>query len=79
MSGSFPRRISASLSADSCHSMVEGARFHEIQGDGGHYLILIKAFTVMVELQYGDYLAYTCTALKGEGSSDMIWKIVGKR
>ena len=27
-----------------------------------------------LKAEYGDYLAYTCTALKGEGMNDMIWK-----
>ena len=27
-----------------------------------------------LKAEYGDYLAYTCTALKGEGMNDLIWK-----
>lgn len=28
-----------------------------------------------MKAEYGDYLAYTCSALKAEGMDDMIWKI----
>ena len=55
------------------------SRYEKIHGEGGLCFALVEIFNVMAELrmkaEYGDYLAYTCTALKGEGMSDMIWKI----
>ena len=55
------------------------SRYDKIHGDGGLCFALVDMFNVMAEVrlkaEYGDYLAYTCTALKGEGMNDMIWKL----
>ena len=61
------------------------SRYDKIHRDDGvgftlvDCFALVEIFNVMVELrlkaEYGDYLAYTCTALKGEAMSDMIWKV----
>ena len=55
------------------------SRYDKIHGDDGLCFALVELFNVMAELrlkaEYGDYLAYTCAALKGEGMSDMIWKV----
>ena len=55
------------------------SRYDKIHGDGGLCFALVDMFNVMAEVrlkaEYGDYLAYTCTALKGEGMHDMIWKL----
>ena len=52
------------------------SRYDKIHGEDGLCFALAEIFNMMAELrlraEYGDYLAYTCTALKGE---DMIWKI----
>ena len=54
-------------------------RYDKIHGDDGLCFALVEIFNVMAELrlkaEYGDYLAYTCIALKGEGMNDMIWKM----
>ena len=54
-------------------------RYDKIHGDDGLCFDLIEIFNVMAELrlktEYGDYLAYTCIALKGEGMNDMIWRM----
>ncbi len=55
------------------------SRYEKIHGKNGLCFALVEIFNVMAELrlkaEYGDYLAYTCTALKGEEMNDMIWKI----
>ena len=55
------------------------SRYDKIHGEDGLCFALVELFNVMAELrlkaEYGDYLAYTCTALKGEGMNDMIWKV----
>lgn len=55
------------------------SRFDKIHGDDGLCFALVELFNVMAELrlkvEYGDYLAYTCMALKGEGMSDLVWKV----
>lgn len=55
------------------------SRYDKIHGQDGLCFALVEIFNVMAELrlkaEYGDYLAYTCSALKGGGMNDMIWKI----
>ena len=55
------------------------SRYEKIHREDGLCSALIDTFYVMAELrlkaEYGDYLAYTCSALKGEGMNNMIWKI----
>ena len=55
------------------------SRYDKIHGQDGLCFALVEIFNVMAELrlkaEYGDYLAYTCTALRGGGMNDMIWKI----
>ena len=55
------------------------SRYDKIHGTDGLCCAIVELFNAMAELrlkaEYGDYLAYTCTALKGEAMSDMIWKI----
>ena len=55
------------------------SRYDKIHGQDGLCFALVEMFNVMAEVrlkaEYGDYLAYTCTALKGEGMNDMIWKL----
>ena len=54
------------------------SRYDKVHGDDGLCFALVEIFNVMAELrlkaEYGDYLAYTCTALKGEEMSDLVWK-----
>ena len=55
------------------------SRYEQIHGKDGLCFALVEIFNVMAELrlkaEYGDYLAYSCTALKGEGMNDLIWKV----
>ena len=55
------------------------SRYEKIHGPDGLCFALVELFNVMAEVrlkvEYGDYLAYTCTAFKGEGMNDMIWKL----
>ena len=55
------------------------SRYDKIHGQDGLCFALVEMFNVMAEMrlkaEYGDCLAYTCTALKGEGMNDMIWKL----
>ena len=55
------------------------SRYDKIHGQDGLCFALVEMFNLMAEVrlkaEYGDYLAYTCTALKGEGMNDMIWKL----
>ena len=55
------------------------SRYEKIHGPDGLCSTLIESFYAMVEprmkAEYGDYLAYTCYVLKGEGMSDMVWKV----
>ena len=50
------------------------SRYDKIHGKDGLCSALMEIFNVMAELrlkaEYGDYLAYTCTALKGEGRGE---------
>ena len=52
------------------------SRYDKIHGADGLCCALIEIFNAMAELrmkvEYGDYLAYTCTALKAEEMNDMI-------
>ena len=54
------------------------SRYDKIHGTNGLCVALVDIIDVMAKLrlkgEYGDYLAYTCTALKGEGMNDLIWK-----
>ena len=54
------------------------SRYDRIHGEDGLCSALVEIFHAMAELrmkaEYGDYLAYACTALKGENMKDMIWK-----
>ena len=55
------------------------SRYDKLHGDEGLCCTLIELVNAMGEIrmktEYGDYLAYTCSALKAEGIDDMIWKI----
>lgn len=55
------------------------SRYDKIHGEDGLCFALVEIFNVMAELrlkaEYGDYLAYSCTALKGEGMKDLVWKV----
>ena len=55
------------------------SRYDNIHGDDGLCFALVEVFNVMVEarlkFEYGDYLAHTFTAPKGEAMSDMMWKV----
>ena len=52
------------------------SRYEIIHGNNGLCHNLIELFNAMAELrmmaEYGDYLAYTCSALKTETMNDMI-------
>ena len=54
-------------------------RYKKIHGTNGLCHNLVEIFNAMVELrmmvEYGDYLAYTCTALNRDNMSDMKWKV----
>ena len=54
------------------------SRYDKIHGDEGLCRALVEVFNAMAEIrmeaEYADYLAYTCTALKGEGMNDLVWK-----
>lgn len=54
------------------------SRYDRIHGEDGLCPALVEIFNAMAELrmkaEYGDYLAYACTALKGENIKDIIWK-----
>ena len=55
------------------------SRYEKIHGNDGLCHTLVELFNAMAELrmmaEYGDYLAYTCSALKTEGMNDLIWKM----
>ena len=55
------------------------SRYDEIHGHDGLCHALVELFDAMVEIrmkaEYGDYLAYTCAALRKESMSDLVWKI----
>ena len=55
------------------------SRCEEIQVTNGLCNSLVELFNAMAELrmmvEYGDYLAYPCTAFKGDNISDMKWKV----
>ena len=54
-------------------------RYEKIHGNDGLCTVLLELFNAMAELrlnaEYGDYLAYACTSLKGNNMNDMIWKV----
>lgn len=54
------------------------SRYDRIHGEDGLCPALVENFNAMAELrmkaEYGDYLTYACTALKGENIKDIIWK-----
>ena len=55
------------------------SRYDKIHGADGLCFTLVELFNAMAEIrlkaEYGDYLAYTCCALKGEDMKEMIWKV----
>ena len=55
------------------------SRYEKIHGTNGLCHNLVELFNTMAELrmvvEYGDYLAYTRTALKADGMNDMKWKV----
>lgn len=55
------------------------SRYEKIHGHDGLCTGLLELFNAMAELrlkaEYGDYLAYACTSLKGNNMNDMIWKV----
>ena len=55
------------------------SRFEKIHGADGLCYTLMELFNAMAELrmkvEYGDYLAYTCEALRGNNMNDMRWKL----
>ena len=55
------------------------SRWDKIHGTDGLCFALVEIFNAMAELrmkaEYGDYLAYTCSALKGGVMEQMIWRI----
>ena len=55
------------------------SRYEKIHGSNGLCHNLIELFNAMAEIrmmvEYGDYLAHTCTALKGNNMNDMKWKV----
>ena len=55
------------------------SRYEKTHGEDGLCFAVVELFNAMAELrmkaEYGDYLAYTCLALKDERMDDMIWKI----
>ena len=55
------------------------SRYDKIHGDGGLCNALVELVNAMGEIrlktEYGDYLAYTCSALKTDEMNDLIWKI----
>ena len=54
------------------------SRYEKIHGHEGLCYALVEQFNAMAELrmmaEYGDYLAYTCTTSKGDGTNDLVWK-----
>ena len=55
------------------------SRYDKIHGDDALCHTLVELFDAMAEIRmkadYGDYLAYTCAALRNENMSDLVWKI----
>ena len=55
------------------------SRYEKIHSTDGLCHTLVELFNAMAELrmmaEYGDYLVYTCSALKTESMNDMIWKV----
>ncbi len=55
------------------------SRYDKVHGEDGLCYNLVELFNAMAEIrmkaEYGDYLAYTCTALKTESMNDLAWKI----
>ena len=54
------------------------SRYEKIHGHEGLCYTLVEQFNTMAEsrmmAEYGDYLVYTCTTLKGDAMNDMVWK-----
>ena len=55
------------------------SRYDKIYGDDGLCNALVEIFNTMAELrmkaEYGNYLAYTCSALKPQRMDELIWRI----
>ena len=55
------------------------SRYDKIHGNNGLCTTLMELFNAMAELrmkaEYGGYLAHTCSALKAENMSEMVWKV----
>lgn len=55
------------------------SRYDKIHGHDGLCHALVELFDAMAEIRmkadYGDYLAYTCAALRNESVGDLVWKI----
>ena len=59
--------------------MTKQSRSDNTHEEDGLCFVLLQIFNVMAEVrlkaEYGDYLAYTCAALKGEGMNEkMDWQ-----
>ena len=54
-------------------------RYEKIHGNDGLCAVLLELFNAMAELrlkaEYGDYLAYAWTSLRGNNMNDMFWKV----
>ena len=55
------------------------SRYEKTHGHDGLCTVLLELFNAMAELrlkaEYGDYLDYACTSLKGNNMNDIIWKV----
>ena len=55
------------------------SRYDKLHGQEGLCCALVELINAMGEIrmkaEYGDYLAYTCSALKAEGMDEMLWRI----
>ena len=55
------------------------SRYERIHSENGLCFALVEVFNTLAELrmkaEYGDYLPYACSTLKGNDMDDMIWKI----
>ena len=55
------------------------SRYDKIHGSDGLCAIVMELFNAMAELrlkvEYSDYLAHTCSALRAENMGDMVWKV----
>ena len=54
------------------------SRYEKVHSHEGLCYTIVEHFNAMAELrmmaEYGDYLAFTCTTLKGDVMNDMVWK-----